>query len=50
MCENVDLITADHMFVLDQNGDVEAFNMRANPALRTNTWTSSDELGESMMQ
>ena len=44
-----DLITADHMFVLDQNGDIEAFNMRANPALKTNVWSSNDELGESFM-
>ena len=32
--------------MLDQHSEVAAFNMRTNPALKTNSWSYSEELGE----
>ena len=37
---------AEHLFILDQHGDIDSFNMRANPAVKTNSCTFSEELGK----
>ena len=34
--------------MLDQYGEVEAFNMRVNPALKTTSWSYDEELGKLM--
>ena len=39
-------IISEDLYVLDQQGEVAAFNMRTNPALQTNAWSYSEELGE----
>ena len=39
-------VHVEDLYVLDQQGEVAAFNTRTNPALQTNTWSYSEELGK----
>ena len=42
-------LVSEDLYVLDELGEVAAFNMRTNPALQTKAWTYSEELGEQAM-
>ena len=42
------LIISEDLYVLDELGEVAAFNTRTNPALWTSTWSYSEELGQQL--
>ena len=39
-------VHVENLYVLDEQGEVAAFNTRTNPALQMNTWSYSEELGK----